>query len=122
MPIQFQRRYNIVHMTRIQKDLLLCSVLTAILLALFMQGTSLAAGLNYGREKLKGTTSSQGDYSTPRPNIADAQNLTTQAHDKVIAAQGSGEWDGAGHAKKAEALLAQAANELKLAAEAPGRQ
>jgi len=109
-------------MTSLRKDLLLCSALTAILLPLLMQGTSLAAGLNFGREKLKGTTSSQGDYATPQTNLAEAQDLATQAHDKVIAAQGAGEWDRAGHAEKAESLLAQAANELKLAAQPPGQR
>ena len=106
-------------MTIPRKDLLLCFALTALLLTLLMPGTSLAGALTFGREKLKGTSTTQGDFSTPRPNIASARDLTTQAHDSVIAAQQSGEWDKAGHAKKAESLLAQAANELKLAAEAP---
>jgi hypothetical protein len=96
---------------------LLGVVLTAILLALLMQTSAFAAALTFGREKLKGTTSSQGDFATQQQYLTEAQNLSAQAYDKVIAAQSLGKWEGVSHAKKAGELLSQAKNELKLAAE-----
>ncbi len=108
-------------MTKPWRKTLFCLALTVIFVALLMQRAA-AGGLTYDREKLKGTTTSQGDFSTPRPNITDAQNLTAQAYDKVSTAQGNGEWDAAGHAKRAQALLLQAQNELKLAMTQPNRQ
>ncbi|HYM27522.1 MAG TPA: hypothetical protein VET66_05200 [Steroidobacteraceae bacterium] len=52
------------------------------------------------------------------PNLAAAQRLTTQAWEKIGAAQGANEWDMGGHAQKAKELLDQANRELKAAAEA----
>jgi hypothetical protein len=52
------------------------------------------------------------------PNLAAAQHLTTQAFDKIAAAQKANEFDLGGHAAKAKDLLDQANRELKLAAEA----
>ena len=52
------------------------------------------------------------------PNLAAAQRLSTQAFEKIIAAQKANEWDMKGHAQKAKELLEQANSELKLAAEA----
>jgi hypothetical protein len=109
-------------MTKPWKKTLLCFAFTVIFVALLMQRAAFAGALTFGREKLKGTTTSQGDYSVTHPNLADAQTLTAQAYDKVSTAQGNGEWDAAGHAKKAQALLSQAQNELKLAAEVPNRK
>jgi len=106
-------------MTKPWKDLLLCAALIVVLLTLLLPRASFAGALTYGRDKLKGTTTTQGDFTTPRPNLADAQDLAVQAHDKVVAAQGAGEWDKTGHAKRAENLLAEAIKELKIAAEAP---
>lgn len=51
------------------------------------------------------------------PNLAAAQHLTTQAYDKIVAAQNANEFDLGGHAKKARELLEQANRELKAAAE-----
>ena len=51
------------------------------------------------------------------PNLAQAQHLTTQAYEKVVAAQNANEFDLGGHAKKAKDLLEQANRELKAAAE-----
>ena len=51
------------------------------------------------------------------PNLAAAQHLSTQAYDKVVAAQKANEFDLGGHAKKAKELLEQANRELKAAAE-----
>jgi hypothetical protein len=51
------------------------------------------------------------------PNIAAAQRLTTQAWERVVAAQQANEYDLGGHAQKAKEFLAQANRELKLAAE-----
>jgi hypothetical protein len=55
------------------------------------------------------------------PNLAAAQRLSSQAYQKIIAAQQANEWDMSGHAQKAKELLDQANNELKQAAEAANR-
>jgi len=51
------------------------------------------------------------------PNLAAAQRLSTEAYEKIKAAQEANEWDMQGHAQKAKDLLEQVNNELKLAAE-----
>ena len=51
------------------------------------------------------------------PNLAAAQRLSTQAYEKITAAQEANEFDLAGHAAKAKALLEQVNSELKLAAQ-----
>jgi hypothetical protein len=51
------------------------------------------------------------------PNLAAAQRLSTQAFEKITAAQEANEFDLAGHAAKAKALLDQVNSELKLAAQ-----
>ena len=50
------------------------------------------------------------------PNLAAAQRLSTQAFNKIIAAQKANEWDMSGHAQKAKELLDQVNVELKAAA------
>ena len=52
------------------------------------------------------------------PNLAAAQRLSTQAYEKIAAAQQANEWDMNGHAQKAKDLLDQVNHELKEAAEA----
>ena len=52
------------------------------------------------------------------PNLAAAQRLSTQAFNKIIAAQKANEWDMSGHAQKAKELLDQVNVELKAAAQA----
>lgn len=52
------------------------------------------------------------------PNLAAAQHLSTEAFEKIKAAQQANEWDMSGHAAKAKELLEQVNNELKQAAEA----
>jgi hypothetical protein len=52
------------------------------------------------------------------PNLAEAQRLSRQAYDKIVAAQRVNEFDMKGHAQKAKELLEQVNNELKEAAEA----
>ncbi len=51
------------------------------------------------------------------PNLAAAQRLSTQAYEKIVAAQQANEWDLQGHAQKAKNLLDQVNNELKMAAQ-----
>jgi len=51
------------------------------------------------------------------PNLAAAQHLTTQAYEKIAAAQRANEFDLDGHAAKAKDLLDQVNRELKAAAE-----
>lgn len=51
------------------------------------------------------------------PNIAAAQRLSTQAYEKIVAAQHANEWDMNGHAQKAKELLDEVNRELKEAAE-----
>jgi hypothetical protein len=55
------------------------------------------------------------------PNLAAAQRLSTQAFEKITAAQEANEWDMQGHAAKAKDLLDQVNKELKLAAEAANK-
>jgi hypothetical protein len=59
------------------------------------------------------------DNVSPRrhPNLAAAQRFSTQAFEKIIAAQHANEWDMEGHAQKAKELLEQVNRELKVAAE-----
>lgn len=52
------------------------------------------------------------------PNLAAAQQLSTQAWERIEAAQHANEWDMDGHAQKAKDLLDQVNHELKAAAEA----
>ena len=56
------------------------------------------------------------------PNLAAAQRLVEQAFARVTAAQKANEFDLAGHAEKAKALLDDANKELKLAAETANRR
>jgi F0F1-type ATP synthase membrane subunit b/b' len=51
------------------------------------------------------------------PNLAAAQRLSTQAYERIAAAQKANEWDMGGHAQKAKELLDQVNRELKAAAE-----
>ena len=55
------------------------------------------------------------------PNLAAAQRLSTEAFEKIKAAQVANEWDMNGHAQKAKELLEQANVELKQAAEAANK-
>ena len=55
------------------------------------------------------------------PNIAAAQKHVVQANNSIILAQKQNNYDMGGHAEKARQLLAQANQELKLAAEAANR-
>jgi len=55
------------------------------------------------------------------PNLAAAQRLSTQAFEKITAAQEANEWDMQGHAAKAKELLEQVNHELKEAAEAANK-
>ena len=55
-------------------------------------------------------------------NIARAQELSRQAFDAMTAAQNANEFDMDGHAAKAKDLLAQANQEMKLAALAANRR
>lgn len=55
------------------------------------------------------------------PNLAAAQRLSDQAYQKILTAQQANEWDMQGHAQKAEELLEQVNQQLKLAAEAANK-
>ena len=101
------------------KNPLLCLALIVILVALLMHTTAFAGAPTFGREKLKGQTTAEGNLATQQQYIADAQNLAFQAYDKIVAAERIGKGDGMGHTKRAEELLVKVQNELKLAAEAP---
>jgi hypothetical protein len=56
------------------------------------------------------------------PNLAAAQGFIERAINKITAAQKANEYDMGGHAAKAKALLDQAYEEVKLAAEAANKQ
>jgi len=55
------------------------------------------------------------------PNLAEAQDLSRRAWQKVVDAQRANEWDMNGHAARAKELLDQVNNELKRAAETANR-
>jgi hypothetical protein len=55
-------------------------------------------------------------------NLAAAQAFTRQAFDKMTDAQAANEYDLGGHAARAKRLLDQAADEMKLAAQAANRR
>ncbi len=55
------------------------------------------------------------------PNLAAAQRLSSQAFEKIVAAQKANEWDMQGHAQKAKDLLDQVNNELRQAATAANK-
>lgn len=83
------------------------SILFVILLAL------LCTGFVFAQKRPE-------DNINPRrhPNLAAAQRLSTQAFEKIVAAQQANEWDMNGHAQKAKDLLDEVNRELKQAAEA----
>lgn len=56
------------------------------------------------------------------PNIAAAQQLVSQAYQRVVDAQRANEWDMNGHAQKAKELLDQANRELGMAANVANRR
>ena len=56
------------------------------------------------------------------PNLAAAQRLSTNAYEKIVAAQQANEWDLQGHAQMAKNLLEQVNNQLKMAAEASNQR
>jgi hypothetical protein len=55
------------------------------------------------------------------PNLAAAQRMSTNAYEKIVAAQKANEWDMDGHAAKAKQLLEEVNNELKQAAHAANK-
>ncbi len=55
------------------------------------------------------------------PNLAEAQDLSRRAWEKILDAQRANEWDMDGHAAKAKELLDEVNKELKRAAEAANR-
>jgi hypothetical protein len=55
-------------------------------------------------------------------NLAAAQDLVRQAFDRLTAAQAANEYDLGGHAARAKALLEQANQEIKLAAQSANRR
>ena len=63
------------------------------------------------------------DISPARhPNLAAAQDLSSQAWQRITDAQQANEWDLDGHAQKAKNLLVEVNRELKLAAQASNRR
>ena len=56
------------------------------------------------------------------PNLAAAQRLIRESHEKITAAQRANEWDMEGHARRAQELLKEASKELKAAAEQANRK
>ena len=85
-------------------------ILTAVLGALLLAG-----GIAVAQKPARNVSGAR------HPNLAEAQRLSRQAFEKVVAAQKANEWDMAGHAQKAKELLDQVNNELKQAAEAANR-
>jgi hypothetical protein len=79
--------------------------------------TVLSAAVFCGTATLAQTPVQNVDRKT-HPNLAQAQSLVVQANTYIETAQRDGKYDMGGHAEKARQLLAQANEELKLAAEA----
>ena len=65
----------------------------------------------------KDTSPAMNVLRRKHPNLAEAQDLIYQAHEKIRAAQQANEFDMEGHAKKALDFLASAADSIKKAAE-----
>lgn len=76
----------------------------------------LGVGLALAKEPAKNVSKER------HPNLAASQKLIGQAFDKLEAAQKANEYDLDGHAQKAKDLLKQAADEIKLAAEAANKK
>jgi hypothetical protein len=49
--------------TKPRKNTLVCATLTVVLAVLLLQGTAFADALTFGRERLKGTSKTQGDFN-----------------------------------------------------------
>jgi hypothetical protein len=64
------------------------------------------------------TLNARNKSGVRHPNLVSAENLTTQAYGKLVAAQQANEWDLGGHAQKAKQLLEQAKDEIKQAEDA----
>jgi hypothetical protein len=74
-----------------------------------------AIGALFGGER--DTSPAMNVLRKKHPNLAEAQDLIYQAHEKIRAAQQANEFDMKGHAKKALDFLASAADSIKKAAE-----
>ena len=61
-------------MTKRQKNTLFCATLTIVLAALLIQGAAFADGLTFGREKLKGTSKTQGISASCRGPLVRPSN------------------------------------------------
>jgi hypothetical protein len=83
-----------------------------LLSALALSVAVLAAGSAIADKPVKNVSAKR------HPNLAAAQRFSSQAFNKIMAAQKANEWDMNGHAQKAKELLEQVNNELKQAAEA----
>jgi hypothetical protein len=92
-------------------------LVAGLLVAMLLTSTVMAGGLTFGREKLKGTSKTTGDFNLQQrhPNLDQAQKLVQQACARVTAAQTANEYDLAGHAAKAKEHLALALQELAAA-------
>jgi uncharacterized protein YxeA len=76
------------------------------------------AGNKSGEEKHGDRTDEPvKNIGSKHPNLAKAQQLISDAYDRVTAAQKANEFDLGGHAAKAKDFLEQASQELKLAAQ-----
>ena len=73
-------------MIKPQKNTLLYATLTIVLAALLIQGAAFAGAITFGREKLKGTSKTQGDFNLGYdndPSSHEAWQLTYWALSKV---------------------------------------
>ena len=63
-------------MTKPRKNTLLCATLTVVLAALLIQGAAFAGQLTFGREKLKGTSKTTGDFNLQNRFSLDIDGLS----------------------------------------------
>jgi len=89
-----------------------------LVLGSMMAGMMLFGSLGMGQKMQMPKDNISGKL---HPNLAAAQRLSTEAFEKVMAAQRANEWDMGGHAQKAKELLDEVNRELKMAAEDANR-
>ena len=85
------------------------------------------ASMGLGMAMVGGYAIAKGDKpvvntsAKKHPNLNEAQRLSTEAFDKITAAQKANEFDMEGHAAKAKEMLETVNTELKAAAEAANK-
>ncbi len=72
-------------------DTLFCGILTIVLAALLIHGAAFAGGLTYGREKLKGTSKTTGDFNLANRFTLEVDGIATSGPRQTSGVDTSGE-------------------------------